>query len=136
MRRLVLPVLCAMVLALTCAKPASAATISLNARSDCECGQVLHPPYYWICWCYFSGTVTMSNPSSVLDRVDCWVSGVQAGSQSSGFAHTPGTTTWQYAHCCVGMGQIMSNVTYDTEDIAFANSGTQPAASGTAGWTP
>jgi hypothetical protein len=105
-------------LALGGVKPASAATISLNNRSDCNCVSMGMATF---CYCYASGTVTMDQPSSTLTNVDCYVGGSFAGTQTSGFNHVPNTVTWGYAFCCTSQAKQTGTGPHQTQDIAYGS---------------
>ena len=99
-------------------RSASAATIALNNRSDCNCASMGMATY---CYCYASGTVTMGQPTSTLSNVDCYVGGTFAGTQTTGFSHVPNTVEWGYAFCCSHQSKATGSGPHQTQDIAFGN---------------
>ena len=83
---------------LALAKPGHAATISLNARGNCDGYQIMGT---WIYFCHFSGSVTFdpNHTTPAPDQVECYVSGTFSGVQSVGFTNIA-SGVYGYDHCC------------------------------------
>jgi hypothetical protein len=113
--------------------PAGAAAIALTDRSDCNCYTEMGSN---LCFCYASGTVTTDNANDVINKVDNYVETVFAGRQTSGFSHSPGTTTWGYAFCDDFQQREVGGGPYETRDTAFKQGQIPPLATGTKNWSP
>jgi polyisoprenoid-binding protein YceI len=128
-----LAMLAALVSALVAPTAAGAATVTPNSRVNCNCFTSMGAT---LCFCYFSGTVTFSNASNTLSKVELYVAGTCTDMQSSGFGHNLGSTTWLYGKCATAGVRAAGSAEVRTVDMAYMPGHMFPVAEGVSAWSP